>query len=130
MTGWSVVQPEPSILRADPSSEAPLPTIKTLRRRRGALDVLLFGPDVRRALQRFDAKGRRQGVGDAPPTPPEGFVELATFGWTAKRAQQVLGLALLEGGLFAPLEGGDLRGIVWTDGKTIRLEVRRRVRDE
>ncbi|MDA1194766.1 MAG: hypothetical protein O2894_06240 [Planctomycetota bacterium] len=91
----------------------------------GAIDIVTFGPSARAALEGMTAHLATGPVPIAAPDgagePGEGMALVAAFFLAEARASQVLDRALRPGGFLAPLAGGDVRGALYTDGRSLRL---------
>ena len=79
-------------------------------------------PDAEPAAE--PASGEPVQEPGAPEPPEEGLVLIAQFGLVRVRASAILDGELDVGGLLRALEGGDIEGAVWTDGRVLRLEAR------
>jgi hypothetical protein len=84
-----------------------------------AIEVLAVGPEADRI--RISAADPTW----SPPSAPEaGWRLLAAFALDEPRASKLLRGLLGPRGFLGTLDGGDISGEAWTDGRTLRIEAR------
>jgi hypothetical protein len=105
----------------DAASKRPVPAAHAVLRRVDSLDLAAVGPEATTLLPTFSA-----GTALAVPAPPAaGWRLVAAFHLDEPRAQKVLRQELDPHGLLAALGGGAIDGAAWTDGTTLRVDLRR-----
>jgi len=105
-------------------ADGPAPAGEVRTRRVKPFDVVAFGAEAGKAIDRAQAHLTKAEALPWPQQAKDGFETIARFGATTRRAAQILGRALQPGGVFAAVGGGAIRGSLSTNGKIVRLEAR------
>jgi hypothetical protein len=109
----------------DPGANRPAPLARAVRRTvpsaRGELVVGAVGPDAAGVAVPLP----EDGAPEIPAPPAPGLRPVALFYLDEPRAKKLLGSAFAAPGPLLPLAGAAVEGSVWTDGRRLRVDLRR-----